>query len=138
MRLAQATNTAGYSSGVLSVMWLAAVLAARSTAWPSAAVKPYCARSLLSFIVSIEVMNLKPARPVGSDTSPATTGVASDVASVAPLELLAVSCARSVWPTSLARGTSVWLAAPEISVQLAPAALHRCHGYESLVGLPVQ
>src|SRR5947209_17898385 len=134
MRFAHASITAGYSSGASSVTWVALVVAARSTACASPVVKPPAALSLLSFIVSIEPMNLKPASPgcsgdgdggsggggAGSD-APTTTGVLADVAEAEPAVLDAVTTTSRVEPTSPAPNVYVALLAPAM---LVPA---RCH-----------
>ena len=56
-----------------------------------------------------------------------TTAVAGDSATAVPALLDPVTSTLNVWPTSALTTARVWPVAPEMSVQLAPLVLHRCH-----------
>ena len=69
---------------------------------------------------------------VGAEVFPGaggtTTAVAADSAGLlVPLKLLAVSCTRSLWPTSAATSTYFCAVAEEIETQLEPEELQRIH-----------
>jgi hypothetical protein len=67
---------------------------------------------------------------VPPDPAACTCAVGFDVAVAVPSVLRAVICTRRRLPRSAAVATYCVLVAPEIGVQLAPAASQPCHAYE--------
>ena len=68
---------------------------------------------------------------------PAASALAAEIAGkLMPPALLAVSCARSVCPTSPATSVYAWPVARESDLQLSPEGSQRSHRYRKLLGSP--
>ena len=111
-----------YGSGVPRATYsdrLCTVPLAEAVYWKASA-EPATDSSLLDWIAEL------PASSPGDDAAP-TTGLAAEVAAVAPPALLAVTTTRSVWPTSLAASLWVDAVAPPMLEQCWPEGLQSCH-----------
>src|SRR5438552_4726545 len=70
------------------------------------------------------------AAPPCADFAGAIKSVSAVVATLDPLEFVAVTCTRSVWATSAEVSAYVVPVAPGTAAQPPPVPVQRCHSYE--------